>query len=179
MVCILLNEYATAKGKEDEMNKPFFSLFLCISSMICASLPPLFPSLLPRLHEAIARSNIADIHSLIALTADPNESYLERTALQTAVVYKNPEVIGLLLCYGANLSDDIIERLLRSGNEHYSIEQVIACLKMLLATGAHKGDVFAIPRGYLTPVMSAHSDTDAIHEKVTKLIQYYGKQKIA
>jgi hypothetical protein len=154
-------------------------MLLCLSNLICASLPPLFPSLLPRLHEAIARANIADIHSLIALTANPNELHLGRTALQAAVIYKNPEVIGLLLGYGVTLPDNIIEQLLRSCNDHYNIEQLIVSLKMLLAAGAHKGDLFAIPRGYLTPVMLAHADSDAIHAKVTKLIQYYGKQKIA
>lgn len=144
-----------------------------------AALPPLFPSLLPRLHEAIANGNVTDIQALIALSADPNANYQGRTALQTAVVYKNPDVIGYLIGYGVALSDDIIDRLLRSGNERYTIDQAIASLKLLLIAGAHKGDVWTIPRGYLTPVMLAHADTDAIHEKVTKLINGYGKQKIA
>jgi hypothetical protein len=161
------------------MKKVFFNLLLYIPSMVCAALPPLFPSLLPRLHEAIANGNVTDIQALIALSADPNASYQGRTALQTAVVYKNPDVIGCLISYGVALSDDIIVRLLRSGNERYTIDQAIASLKLLLIVGAHKGDVLAIPRGYLTPVMLAHADSDAIHETVVKMIQRYGKMKIA
>jgi hypothetical protein len=144
-----------------------------------AALPPLFPSLLSRLHEAIATGNVIDIQALIVLSADPNASYQGRTALQAAAVYKNPDVIGCLISYGVALSDDIIDRLLRSGNERYTIDQAIESLKLLLIAGAHKGDVLTIPRGYLTPVMLAHADSDAIHEKVVKMIQRYGKIKIA
>lgn len=161
------------------MKISFTYILLCASNLMCAALPPLFPSLLPRLHEAIERGNVADIQALIALSADPEALYQGRTALQTAVVYKNPDVIGYLISYGVTISDDSIDRLLRSGNERYTIGQAITSLKLLLIAGAHKGDLFAIPRGYLTPVMLAHSDSDAIHDRVTKMIQNYGKQKIA
>lgn len=164
---------------EDVMKLVRAYLLLCASNLICAALPPLFPSLLPRLHDAIATGNVTDIQGLIALSADPDAFYQGRTALQTAVVYKNPDVIGYLISYGVALSDDIIERLLRSGNERYTIDQAITSLKLLLISGAHKGDLFVIPRGYLTPVMLAHGDSDAIHDRVTKMIQHHGKQKIA
>lgn len=164
---------------EDVMKISFTYMLLCASNLMYAALPPLFPSLLSRLHEAIERGNVTDIQALIALSADPDAFYQGRTALQAAVVYKNPDVIGCLISYGAALSDDIIDRLLRSGNERYTIDQAIASLKLLLIAGAHKGDVLAIPLGYLTPVMLAHADSDAIHEKVVLMIQRYGKMKIA
>ena len=154
-------------------------ILLCLSNIVCAALPPLFPSLLPRLHEAISRGNVEDVQSWIALTANPNELYHNRTALQAAAVYKNPEVIRCLLSYDVDIPDDIIVQLLRSRNERYPIEYVFESLCALLLAGAHKGDVFAIPRGYLTPVMLAHGDPEIIHERVTKLIQHYGKQKLA
>lgn len=143
-----------------------------------AALPPLFPSLLQRLHEAIAEGNVESIQSLIALSADPNINYLGRTALQNAMVYKNPEVIRCLIARGALLTDDIIERLLRSGNESYTIEQVIGSLNILLDSGALKGNVVNV-QGYLTPVMIAHGDSDAMHRRIIALIQNYGKEKLA
>ena len=164
---------------EDAMNISFTYILLCIPSLICTALPPLFPSLQYRLHEAIARGSVTDVKALIALSADPNQLYLNRTALQAALVYKNPEVIGYLLGCVVDLPNDAIVQLLRSGNEQYPIEYVYASLRILLSAGAHKGDIYAIPRGYLTPVMLAHDDSDAIHDRVTKLIQNYGKQKIA
>jgi Ankyrin repeats (many copies) len=161
------------------MKKVFLKLLVCVPSLLHSALPPLFPSLVSRLHEAIERGDVEQMRSLIALSADPNELHQNRTALQAAVVYKNPEVIGYLLGCNVPLPDDIIVQLLRSGNQRYPIEHVFKSLKYLLMAGAHKGDVFAIPRGYLTPVVLAHGDSDGIHDRITKLIQYYGKQKIA
>lgn len=146
---------------------------------IDAAVLPLLPSLLKRLHEAIDQGNIESIQSLIALSANPNAQYLNRTSLEAAVVYKNPVVIQCLINNGALLSDNIIELLLRSGNERYSIAQVIASLYILLDAGALKCDLSAIPQGYLTPVMLAHHNSDAIHKRIITLIQNYGKQKLA
>lgn len=162
---------------EDAMKILIAYILLSLSPVIYAASPPLFPSLLQRLHEAIDQANIESIHALFALSADPNAKYLGQTSLEAAVVYKNPVVIQCLIRAGATLSDDIIERLLRSGNERYTIDQLIASLRLLLSAGALKSDV--IPRGYLTPVMLAHSDSHAIHEKVSKLINDYGKEKLA
>lgn len=135
------------------------------------------PELSEFLHDAIAKGNIVKIEELIARGAYPNGLYLGRTALQAAVVYKNPSVIGCLLTHIDLGKDDIIVRLLRSGNERYTISDVISSLKILLAADAHVPNMDEIPRGYLIPAMLDGKDPEAIHEQVIKMLHHYGKQK--
>lgn len=143
-----------------------------------AAVAPLLPSLIRRLHQAIAENHQDQVESLLALSADPNAVYLGATALQRAVIYKNPLIIRSLLQRGADLSDDIIERLLRTGNERYTIDGMLACLRILLVAGATTENI-AVARGYLTPVMLAHGDGEAVHAIVIKEIRSHGKQKIS
>lgn len=96
-----------------------------------------------------------------------------------------PSILSELLCKVRwytkiqRLSDNILIQFLRAGNEQYTIADLMESLKILLAAGAHKENVMDIPGGYLTPVMLAHADNEAIHARVVKMISNYGKHKIA
>lgn len=142
----------------------------------------MLPSLHLRLHQSIERGNLEEVQAWIALQADPNGvcSISTRTPIQTAVVFKRPAIIKYLLSLGAALAHDIIEQLLRStGHSEYTFGDVVDSLKVLLEAGAQTYHIIDIPKGYLLPVMLAHSDHEKAHIIITQIIRGYGKQKIA
>ena len=151
---------------------------LSICSALFCSQSPLLPSLPRRLHVAVEDGNIEQIGSLIALNVDPNVRFFNRTVLEVAVCYKRPAVIEYLIQKGAQLSDDIIMRLLRTGNEHYTIDDVITSLNILLMEGARPLETEIVPYGYLLPVMIAHGNIQTAHARVLELMCRYAKKKM-
>lgn len=154
-------------------------IFILGSVVLCslfAALPPLLPSLNKRIHEAIESGNIQNLAALLALSTDPNALYLQRTTLQTAVIRKNPFVIGCLFAHGASLSADILERFLKAGNEHYTFNDLLASLQLLLDRGATIDTSTPLPQGYLLPIFLAQGNSDAQHAQITEMI--HGAQEM-
>lgn len=154
-------------------------LFAIACFKLFSAQPPPVPFLTWRLHKAIEDNDIERMQSLLVLNVDVNELYLGRTALETAVCCKKPDIIGCLIDHRAHVSADIVFRFLKSGHMNYTIEEAFDSLQLLLNAGAIVASLEQIPRGYLAPVMLAHGDSDAIHTKVVEMLSAAGKHKIA
>ncbi len=148
-----------------------------LSMTIDAAVVPLFPSLRSRLQRAIEQNEHDQVLSLLVLGADPNVPHSCKTALQCAVVYKNPLIMRSLLQAGAHITDDILERFLSEGTYGSTEFGMLASLTILLGAGA-KQDTVVIKRWYLDLLGVSHGEREALHAKVVRMIEGYGKEKI-
>lgn len=158
---------------------------LCVTILIVpCHIYPMIPSLPSRFHQSIECGDLEEVQSLMARQADPNGvCYLSaRTPLETAATFKRPTIIKYLLAHGALLTPDIILCLLRSGHSghtEFTFKDVTSSLKILLEAGASANHIKDIPKGYLLPVMLAHSDYEKAHSIITGMIRDCSVQKIA